>query len=295
MGQKDLVQKNLEYFPDVFADIINALLYQGEQMVDAEELKAAPTENLYMGEAGKVKNLFQDVSKYVMHDGKIEMQYSIENEMKAKRKTVLRKIGYDGAIYRQMYEAKEVYPVISIVLYWGGGTWKQPRKLFQLFGDEMPEKAKLYVDNIRLHVFEMRNLPKTVRERFHSDMRIVVDYLAEGENYIPTKQKIVHVEALLLMLAAISKDNRYQEMIPKMLREEKEKGEITMCELIDKYEKRGERRGERRGEKRGEKRGEEKMASLIEKLFALGREKEMQEVVKNIEYREQLYREFGIV
>lgn len=63
MGQKDLVQKNLEYFPDVFADIINALLYQGEQMVDAEELKAAPTENLYMGEAGKVKNLFQDVSK----------------------------------------------------------------------------------------------------------------------------------------------------------------------------------------------------------------------------------------
>lgn len=88
-------------------------------------------------------------------------------------------------------------------------------------------------------------------------------------------------------------------MIPKMLREEKEKGEITMCELIDKYEKRGERRGEkrgeRRGEKRGEKRGEEKMASLIEKLFALGREKEMQEVVKNIEYREQLYREFGIV
>ena len=32
MGQKDLTQKNLEHYPDVFADVINALLYQGKQV-----------------------------------------------------------------------------------------------------------------------------------------------------------------------------------------------------------------------------------------------------------------------
>lgn len=31
MGQKDLTEKNLEFYPDVFADVLNALLYQGKR------------------------------------------------------------------------------------------------------------------------------------------------------------------------------------------------------------------------------------------------------------------------
>ncbi len=78
-------------------------------------------------------------------------------------------------------------------------------------------------------------------------MRIIVDYLAEGKNYIPTKQKINHLEALLLMLKALTGDDRYEEIIPVAQQQEKEKGAITVCELLDKYENRGMERGIEKG------------------------------------------------
>lgn len=51
------------------------------------------------------------------------------------------------------------------------------------------------------------------------------------------EQKIVHPEVLLLMLKALTGDTRYLK-IRNALSEEKG-GDITMCELLDKYENRG--------------------------------------------------------
>ena len=41
--KNDLVTKNFEAFPDVAADIINALLHNGENVVTKENLMPAPT------------------------------------------------------------------------------------------------------------------------------------------------------------------------------------------------------------------------------------------------------------
>ena len=107
----------------------------------------------------------------------------------------------------------------------------------------LQKEACNYVDDIKLHVHEMAHLPKEVRERFKSDMRIIVDYLAEGENYIATGQKIQHLEALLLMLEALSGDSRYGEIIVEALEQERKGGPVTMCELIDKYINKGIEQG----------------------------------------------------
>ena len=229
MSQKDLTEKYLEAYPDVFADIINALLYQGEQIVLAENLQPAPTETLYKSKLGIMRNQFHDVSKYEMHHNKIKMQYTLENETSIKRKTILRKAGYEGAVYREQYDGKRIYPFISILLYWGKSRWSAPRNLFQLFGQDVPDKSREYIDNMYLHVYEMAHLPKRVRKRFHSDMRIVVDYLAEGKAYIPSNTKIIHLEALLLMLKALTGDVRYEDIIPDMKETEKKMGGVSMC------------------------------------------------------------------
>lgn len=63
-----------------------------------------------------------------------------------------------------------------------------------------------------------------------------------------------------------------------MLKQENEKGEITMCELLDKYENKGENR----------------MAQLIQKLLGAHREEDLLKASENVEYRNQLFREFGI-
>ena len=280
MGQKDLTEKSLEFYPDVFTDTVNALLYQGKQVVFAENLQAAPTETLYRGKHGKLRNQFQDVSKYEMHQGKIKIQYTLENETGVKKKMILRKVGYAGAVYREQYDRKEVFPFVSVVLFWGRKRWRAPRSMKQLFSNiDTKEQCWKYVDNIVLHVYQMAHLSKEIRERFHSDMRIVVDYLAEGENYVPSMQKIVHLEALLHMLKALTGDVKYEEIIPDMQEEQEKKGGISMCELLDKYER------------RGMEAGMERVNKLIRHLIGDGRKEDIAHAVSDVEYQNQLFLE----
>lgn len=265
MGQKDLTEKNLEFYPDVFADIVNALLYKGEGVVQEKELQAAPTETLYTGKK-RLRNQFHDVSKYEMKCGEIRVQYTLENETSAKRKMVLRKAGYEGAVYREQYDGKEIFPFVSLVLFWGKRHWSAPKSLAQLWKkDTRDERWREYVDDISLHVYEMANLPEVIRQRFKSDMRIVVDYLAEGKNYVPSKQRIEHVEALLLMLKELTQDERYEEIISSLREEERETGGMSMCELLDKYENRGLERGISQGISQG------KIETLLQNIQALMR------------------------
>ena len=264
MGQKDLTEKNLEFYPDVFADVCNALLYEGEDVIKEEDLQPAPTETLYHSGKGGMRNQFHDVSKYEMQDGHISVQYTLENETKAKRRMVLRKAGYEGAVYREQLDKREVYPVVGAVLYWGRKRWRAPNSIYQLFGGRLTQKkVSKYVDDIKLHVFEMAHLPKEVRVRFKSDMRIVVDCLAEWSDFMPPRRRVKHPEALFLLLETLTGDVRYGEMIAEALELEQKEEEVIMCEFLDKYLNDGIERGKKQGE---EKARLEDIKNLIEKL-----------------------------
>lgn len=217
MGQKDLSEKNLEYYPDVFADTVNALIYEGESVVNPHSLKPAPTETLYHGKTGKLRNQFQDVSKYQMQGQSIHIQYTLENESKANRKMLFRRIGYEGAAYREQWDRKDTFPFIGLVLYWGKQKWRPPRSIKEFFHNRnIPLKTWSYINDFYMHVYEMARLPKEIRARFKSDMRFVVDILAEGENYIPNVQPICHKEALFLMLTNLTEDERFEEILNQM-------------------------------------------------------------------------------
>lgn len=104
-----------------------------------------------------------------------------------------------------------------------------------------------YVDNMQLHVWEMRYLPQEVREHFQSDMRIVLDYLAEGNGY-RSDRKVVHKEATIKMLRVLSGDRNVEdtrEILEKM--NITEEAEISMCELFDQYTRRGIAQGVAQG------------------------------------------------
>lgn len=72
--KNDLVTKNFEAFPDVAADIINALLHNGEDVVTKEDLMPAPTESIYTDRENWLRNQMEDVTKYEMADGQIKAQ-----------------------------------------------------------------------------------------------------------------------------------------------------------------------------------------------------------------------------
>lgn len=86
---------------------------------------------------------------------------------------------------------------------------KESRDLNQKNLEAFPDVA---ADDCRLHVFEMRNLPPETRERFRSDMRIVVDYLAEGNGF-RSDQLVVHKEALVRLLRALGGDRDVEDTV----------------------------------------------------------------------------------
>ena len=64
MGQKDITEKVLEDYNDVFADIINGLLFDGVQEIKPEALENTTIHTQYKAEDGKVHELERDIAKY---------------------------------------------------------------------------------------------------------------------------------------------------------------------------------------------------------------------------------------
>lgn len=97
------------------------------------------------------------------------------------------------------------------------------------------EAAEQYLDQNRMHVFDMRFLKREVRELYEGDVRIVLDYLSDRKSLIQRKQKLRNPGEVLRMLYALSGDERYLENITFM-----EEGEgKSMCDLLDEAENRG--------------------------------------------------------
>ena len=257
METNDLTAKNFETYPDVAADIINVLIYEGLQRINKDSLLASPTETVYQGRE-KLKNQLEDVARYEIHDGRVTMQYLFANQTRRDPKMIFRKAGYIGGAYREQYDgkAKDVYPVVEIVLYWGEGSWKQNRSIYEMFQNRnYPRKVLSYIDDLKLHVFEMRKLPKEIRNLFQSDMRIVVDYLAEGNGY-RSDQKVVHKEALIKLLRTLSGEEHVEDTIEQLQKMGvKEEDEITVCELFDQYTRLGKQEGIKEGKKEGIREG----------------------------------------
>ena len=108
-------------------------------------------------------------------------------------------------------------------------------------------KVLSYIDDLKLHVFEMRKLPKKIRNLFQSDMRIVVDYLAEGNGY-RSDQKVVHKEALIKFLRTLSGEENVEDTLECLQKMGvKEEDEITVCELFDQYTRQGRQEGIKEG------------------------------------------------
>ena len=280
MAEKDITEKILMSYEDVFADCVNALAYEGRQRLIAEELQAAPTESFYRGK-GKTRNQFCDKSFYRMGEGQIKAQYIIENETRLKRRQVLQKASYQGGAYREQLDGKApVYPVIGMALDWTRRHSGIPRSLRRLIERNgiFPEELQL-VDDVGLALYHMRNLPAKVRDRFRSDMGFVVDYLNEGSLEGRREQEIVHVEALCRMMEAVTGDVRFTEQIDRLL-EKRQKGEdVKMCEYLDMLEKQGENR----------------LARLINNLVKEKKYQEIEEVSNDSERRQELYRQYGIL
>ena len=233
MGQTDLASNSLTSHPDVFADIVNAIIYKGDTVLAPEHLKPFYV-NSTIAKNGKLKGLYRD---NCMEDIRVGVRYVIwglENQYVPDRTTPFKVMGYNYTAYDRQIEEYTIYnkendiktyveqllpeqkvkPVITLVLYYG--KEEIPDSICAMM--DIPENAvvRKYIQNYKLNLFKLRKMSKRQADRFHSDFQYIAKFLCAGYNkkelskeLRTSSQILTHTKDTLYTLASITGDQRY--------------------------------------------------------------------------------------
>ena len=265
MSEKDIAEKTFIALNDVFADIINGLLFEGKQVITEDSLEDITPTSQYKADEEILHEQERDTYKLWRGHGVNLILLGMENQTKPDKDMPFRVIGYDGAAYRtqllkteeriikgkvRQVAKKERYPVITLILYFGQKRWRYSKRLKESFypalpNDEVTQVLQQYISDYKINVFEISYLtPKQVK-LFCSDFRIVADYFVNSKNdvdYIPDDKVIDHVDEFLKLMSVLTGDKKYEEIGTSFEMQEKKEG-IRMCKVLEAREQRGEQRG----------------------------------------------------
>ena len=241
MGVKDIAENNLEAFNDVFADIVNVLLFNGKQLVQENELETDTKDTMFKAD-GELHEQERDVSK-IWKNGEIRISIlGFENQTRQDPDMPLRVISYDGASYKQEFLDKsntKRYPVATLVLYFGTDSkWTAPKSLYECF--DVPKELKPFVSDYKINVFDIAWLDDETISLFKSDFKFVAKYFQTkrlNKDYIPTSGELLHADSLMKMFTALTGDNSFETAYNEG--NFKNKGGVTMCDVVERIENRG--------------------------------------------------------
>ena len=274
MGEKDITEKILEDHNDVFADIINGLIFAGEQRILPESLENTAVHSQYKADDEKVHELERDVAKY-WKDQDVQLAIcGIENQSSVEKYMPFRIIGYDGSQLQD--KRKEILPVMTIVLYFGTEhRWYGKRNIKGLM--KIPEGLDDYINDYKMQVFEVAWLTEEQISRFRSDFKIVANFFVQkrkNKDYIPDDPtEIKHIDEVLKLLQVMTGDEHYKEVIRK------KKGVRSMCDVAERLEKMGIAKGIEIGKSEGIIEGKMQVyKNLLERGFSEKEAKEITEI-----------------
>ena len=140
-------------YNDVFADIVNGLLFDGEEVVKEDELTYTQVLSQYKADSNTLHEQERDIAK-IWNRFDIQIAFiGMENQTKIDRLMPLRVMGYDGASYRAQLLKNEnpaPHPVVTLILYFGEERWNGPRSLSECL--EIPERLKPFVSDYKINV-----------------------------------------------------------------------------------------------------------------------------------------------
>ena len=278
MGEKDITEKTLTSYNDVFSDIVNGLLFDGRSFIDPDSLSDALPYSMYKAD-GKIHEQERDVCKLLKTAGDTTSEiriafFGFEHQTQYDKDMPLRLISYDGASYRAELSLKERYPVITIVLYFGNMHWERNRTLHEAVG--VPDDLMPYFNDYKINLFEIAFMSDDEISRFHSDFRIIADFIAHKRadpDFVSTdRTAFVHTDEVLKLMSLLTGDDRYELTINSEGGKPK-----NMCEMLDRVEAKGEN----------------KIIALLKKLTP-GSEEYFKVLNASAEERKEFYKKYGI-
>ena len=179
----DTVLKNYWNDKEQFADLFNAVLFQGEPVLRSEELEEADTEeSTILANRGYAESIqaSRDVIKIQKKSttlGADFVMYGLENQERIHYAMPMRVMGLDYAVYKKQYDSQakknrkhteidgdeylskmrktdKLSPVITIVVYYGEKPWDAAVSLHGML-DISPRLAGL-VSDYKMNLVEAR-------------------------------------------------------------------------------------------------------------------------------------------
>ena len=268
--QPDPVMKDYWRNNRRFADLINGCLFEGEQVIHAEDLAAYDTDEstIISGRGEKKMTILRnrDILKMCVPEAGFVL-IGIENQQKVHGYMPLRIAVYDILDYvkqqrqweetagqesnqkkgraRQKKETKlKLIPVYSLVVYYGESEWKEAQSLWDMM--DVPEYMKPYINNWYCRVIQVRSYNR----EFFKDPEVYSFFEACQQLY-RVKGDLSALKGIRLTketAAAVGTVTGSRQLIELA---ETEGGEVDMCmaldNLINEKVSEGKREGRREG------------------------------------------------
>ena len=216
----DVVLKNYWNDNARFADFFNAVLFQGENVIDPKDLEDVNTEESsvlehrqYAESVTAARDSIKIQKKSTKHGVELVM-LGLENQEHVHYGMPLRVMGYDYGTYRKQYEsnaarhakAKDLTedeflsrmkksdrftPVITIVIYYGEKAWDAAVCLHDML--DIPGQMKLFVNDYKMFLVEVRKNNLKLHNIDNRDLFNLLDiFLNNNESRVKRREQALH-------------------------------------------------------------------------------------------------------
>lgn len=270
----DTVLKNYWNNNEQFADLFNAVLFEGKQVIKPEELEDVDTEESSVlehreyAESIKASRDNIKIQKKSTVYGVEFVLLGLESQEHIHYAMPMRVMGYDYASYKKQYDSNakkyktakglsedeylsrmkktdKFIPVITVVVYYGEKPWDGAMSLHEMLN--IPEEMAKYINNYKMLLVEARKNNLTLHNMNNVDLfnllQIILDRSISKNEAI--KKAIQYseerkTEKSVIMTVAGATDSKLDYNAFG-------KGDGAMCSLFEEIAKEGEIKGQAKG------------------------------------------------
>lgn len=296
-----------------FADIFNAFLFGGKQVIDPELLVEQNTDVSASIPCGAIQELYEYVDKRedvtMLYNGRILFILGIENQMAVHYAMPLKNRTYDdldmmkqcnvitgglkadgklnvrSSFLSGIRKEDRLYPVFRIVIYYGEQPWDGPTKLSEMC--DIPEELRPYFQDYEFPLFEVNSPANKELIYNNKSVRDMVTYLQMfySKNLDEAKDSDVMIDHDTAdVLASVTGSRVLRRIIGQT------KGEVSMSKAVMEYEE----ELMRKGKSEGKEEGADMLGKLIQILLKKGDIEAVNVVSCDAEMRKEYFKKYNI-
>lgn len=316
MAKNDMAIKKWISDKRRFADLFNACLFRGEEVIVPQELEVLPNESdLILKDKEGAERAFQRYRDVVMRwrSGADFVVLASENQDKIHYAMPVRAMVYDGLSYVEQIEKmwkkqkgkggkveKEEFlshfrksdrlrPVITLVFYYGTKTWDGSCDLHSMMA--LSEQKKYFpviekcIPNYHINLLDVSRVKDP--EIFRTDLQLIfrmLQYRNEKDALIQylNEHRAYFGKLDLDTYRAVTVFLNSEKQLDRIMPEGSVKGEIDMCKALDDLYRDGIQEGMEEGIEKGIEKGIRVLVKTCME-FALSKEEAQKRIVREYE------------